>query len=55
MNSQEVAGQPIRVLWETKINELPKNANLFVKNIDTRITSKEFETFFSKYGGVFST
>ena len=55
MNYKEIMGKAIRVLWQTNIKELPKNANLFVKNIDTSVTSRQFEQFFSKYGGIFST
>ena len=54
-NHLKIKSRQIRVKWKSE-NKAPMNqeANLFVNNIDTNITEKDFELFFAKFGLVAS-
>lgn len=34
---------------------LDKNANCFIKNIDVKVTPKEFDEYFKKYGNIITS
>ena len=39
----------------TNRDSIPKDANVFIKNLDTSITPKEFEVRFQEYGEILTT
>jgi len=54
-NHERILSNPIRVTWKKAIREIAPEANIFIKNLDCDLTVKDLDTFFSKFGAIFSS
>lgn len=55
MSNEKLGNQFIRVLWSGEHNKRIPQANIFVRNIDRKITQGDLENYFQRWGSVMST
>lgn len=54
-NHAVIIQNQIRVVWKKNFNEIPKEANIFIKQLDPSVDIVKLDAAFSKFGLIFSS
>lgn len=54
-NHDVILKKPIRVTWKRNFRDLDKDANIFIRNISQELRIQDIDSYFSKYGAIFSS
>lgn len=47
--------KPIRVTWKKNFRDLDREANVYIRNINKDLNIRELDSYFSKFGAIFSS
>jgi len=54
-NHEVILKKPIRVTWKKNFRDLDKEANVYIRNINKDVNIREVDSYFSKFGAIFSS